>query len=49
MKIIHHNMLQKHKVTSRFIEEAQIGAQLQHPNIVPILGGWGKFSNVSYP
>jgi hypothetical protein len=36
MKIIHQNMLTKHKVTARFIEEAQIGAQLQHPNIVPI-------------
>ena len=36
MKIIHQKMLTKHNVTARFIEEAQIGAQLQHPNIVPI-------------
>lgn len=36
MKIIHPQLLSKHNVTSRFIEEAQIGAQLQHPNIVPI-------------
>ena len=36
MKIIHPNLLSKQNVTSRFIEEAQIGAQLQHPNIVPV-------------
>ena len=36
MKIIHPNLLSKQNVTSRFIEEAQVGAQLQHPNIVPI-------------
>ena len=36
MKIIHPTMLSKRNVMSRFIEEAQVGAQLQHPNIVPI-------------
>ena len=36
MKIIHPNLLSNQNVTSRFIEEAQVGAQLQHPNIVPI-------------
>ena len=36
MKIIHPQMLSHHHLTSRFIEEAQIGAQLQHPNIIPI-------------
>jgi eukaryotic-like serine/threonine-protein kinase len=36
MKIIHAGLLKKHNVTARFIEEAQICAQLQHPNIVPV-------------
>lgn len=35
-KIIHPKMLKHDSVLSRFIEEAQIGAQLQHPNIVPV-------------
>ena len=29
-------MVQRPIGTARFIEEAQIGAQLQHPNIVPV-------------
>lgn len=36
MKIIHSQKLSKQNVRARFIEEAQIGAQLQHPNIIPI-------------
>ena len=36
MKIIHPTLLSKQSITSRFIEEAQVGAQLQHPNIVPV-------------
>lgn len=36
MKILHPHLLEKQDVTSRFIEEAQVCAQLQHPNIVPI-------------
>jgi eukaryotic-like serine/threonine-protein kinase len=36
MKIIHQGMLEKESMVARFVEEAQIGAQLQHPNIVPI-------------
>lgn len=36
IKIIHQNLLSNESATARFIEEAQIGAQLQHPNIVPV-------------
>ena len=36
IKILHPQMLAGHNIASRFIEEAQICAQLQHPNIVPI-------------
>ena len=36
MKIIHKKFLSNQALTSRFIEEAQIGAQLQHPNITPV-------------
>ena len=36
MKIIHRNLLYNQEACDRFIEEAQVGAQLQHPNIVPI-------------
>ena len=36
MKIVHPSMLQSPKALARFFEEAQIGAQLQHPNIIPI-------------
>jgi eukaryotic-like serine/threonine-protein kinase len=36
MKIIHPELLQRSSVIARFIEEAQICAQLQHPNIVPV-------------
>ena len=36
MKIIHSNFLRNKNALTRFIEEAQVGAQLQHPNIVPI-------------
>ena len=36
MKIVHPSMLSNRKALARFFEEAQIGAQLQHPNIIPI-------------
>ncbi|MEC7985478.1 MAG: protein kinase [Myxococcota bacterium] len=36
MKIIHSNLVDSELAVMRFLEEAQIGAQLQHPNIVPI-------------
>ena len=36
MKIIHPSMLSSRTALSRFTEEAQVGAQLQHPNIIPI-------------
>lgn len=36
MKIVHKELLKRSAVIARFVEEAQVGAQLQHPNIVPI-------------
>ena len=36
MKIIHPDLLKKDSAIARFIEEGQVGAQLQHPNIVPV-------------
>ena len=36
MKIVHPSMLTNQNAISRFTEEAQVGAQLQHPNIIPI-------------
>ena len=36
MKIMHSRMMSKPRYVSRFVEEAQIEAQLQHPNIVPV-------------
>ena len=36
MKIIHSKLLNSPRAISRFVEEAQVEAQLQHPNIVPI-------------
>ena len=36
MKILHEKLLRNRSVVERFIEEGQICAQLQHPNIVPI-------------
>ena len=33
MKIIHSSMLSSRNALSRFTEEAQVGAQLQHPNL----------------
>ena len=36
MKVLHPNLVQDADDCTRFIEEAQICAQLQHPNIVPV-------------
>ena len=36
MKILHSRLLHNPEACARFIEEAQIGAKLQHPNIVPV-------------
>ena len=36
MKIMHPEFIHNQQSLIRFIEEAQVGAQLQHPNIVPI-------------
>jgi eukaryotic-like serine/threonine-protein kinase len=36
MKIIHKKLMGNRGVVSRFIEEAQVGAQLQHPNLIPV-------------
>ena len=36
MKIIHPNLLIREAAVARFIEEGQVCAQLQHPNIVPV-------------
>ncbi|MEC7987085.1 MAG: tetratricopeptide repeat protein, partial [Myxococcota bacterium] len=36
MKIIHPKLLENNHALTRFIEEAQVGAQLQHPNILPV-------------
>ena len=36
MKIIHPKLLSHRSAAARFVEEAQVCAQLQHPNIVPV-------------
>ncbi|MGB0638997.1 MAG: protein kinase domain-containing protein, partial [Myxococcota bacterium] len=36
MKILHGNLVNNRRIVSRFVEEAQICAQLQHPNIIPV-------------
>ena len=36
MKIVHKRYLQNRAILNRFREEAQISAQLQHPNILPV-------------
>ena len=36
MKIIHRGILDKPAAVERFVEEGQVCAQLQHPNIVPV-------------
>ncbi len=36
MKVLHKNLSNRPDVLQRFIEEAQIGGQLQHPGIVPV-------------
>ncbi|MEC8050139.1 MAG: bifunctional serine/threonine-protein kinase/formylglycine-generating enzyme family protein [Myxococcota bacterium] len=36
MKILHPNAMKNPHLMARFIEEVQVGAQLQHPNIIPV-------------
>ncbi|MEC7984379.1 MAG: hypothetical protein VX278_04395, partial [Myxococcota bacterium] len=36
MKILHKDILSSYHAVERFVEEAQVSAQLQHPNILPI-------------
>ena len=36
MKIMHENLVKSHSNRSRFVKEAQVIAQLQHPNITPV-------------
>jgi len=36
MKVVHERLADRPEVIDRFIEEAQIGGQLQHPGIVPV-------------
>ena len=36
MKIIHPHLMSHSGALSRFVDEGQVGAQLQHPNIVPV-------------
>jgi len=38
LKVLRTEFAKDHPVIQRFIEEAQVGAQLQHPGIVPIYG-----------
>ena len=36
LKVLHEELKDQHTVLERFLEEAQIGGQLQHPGIVPV-------------
>ncbi|MEE2836808.1 MAG: bifunctional serine/threonine-protein kinase/formylglycine-generating enzyme family protein [Myxococcota bacterium] len=36
MKIIHPDSLRSEELVARFVEEVQVGSQLQHPNIIPV-------------
>ncbi len=36
MKIGHGGLIERPRIRARFIEEAQIGAQLQHPGVIPV-------------
>ncbi|MEM6570312.1 MAG: protein kinase [Planctomycetota bacterium] len=36
MKVVHEQLADRPEVLERFVEEAQIGGQLQHPGIVPV-------------
>ena len=47
LKIIHRHMTSYSDILSRFIEEAQITAQLQHSNIIPVLD-YGMLPNGQY-
>jgi serine/threonine-protein kinase len=36
LKVLHNELVDRPEVLQRFVEEAQIGGQLQHPGIVPV-------------
>ena len=36
VKVLHERFKDDHEIIERFVEEAQIGGQLQHPGIVPV-------------
>ena len=36
MKVVRGDMMRQEKAIARFVEEAQVGAQLQHPGLIPI-------------
>jgi serine/threonine-protein kinase len=36
MKVVHADLAHRPEVVERFVEEAQVGGQLQHPGIVPV-------------
>ena len=36
MKLLHRSLSQNKELVARFMEECQVGAQLQHPSLVPI-------------
>src|SRR5204862_1186994 len=36
MKVLHEKLASRPEMVQRFVEEAQIGGQLQHPGIVPV-------------
>ena len=36
MKVLHKDLAERPEIVQRFVEEAQIGGQLQHPGIVPV-------------
>jgi serine/threonine protein kinase len=38
LKVLRQKLVGKPEIVQRFIEEAQIGGQLQHPGVVPVYG-----------
>lgn len=47
LKLVHRHMINYSDILSRFIEEAQLTAQLQHSNIIPVLD-YGMLPNGQY-